>query len=93
MDEQSGHDADGCSAGPVGHPGAIPGGVPKVGARTGSRSTAARRLNPDFVEWMMGFPAGWTAMVPRRARLRLLGNAVQPQVAMAAWVGLMARLA
>lgn len=71
------------------YPGGVSAGVRKVGARTGARSTAARRLNPDFVEWMMGFPPGWTAMVPRRARLRLLGNAVQPQVAMAAWSGLL----
>lgn len=47
---------------------------------------------PDLVEWMMGFPPGWTSMVPRRARLRLLGNSVQPQTAMAAWDGLMVRL-
>ena len=40
----------------------------------------------------MGFPPDWTAMVPRRARLRLLGNSVQPQVAMAAWCGLLERL-
>jgi hypothetical protein len=24
-------------------------------------STSARRLNPDFVDWLMGFPPGWTA--------------------------------
>lgn len=45
-------------------------------------------LNPDFSEWMMGFPPGWTAGVPRRARLRLIGNAVQPQVAAVAFAGL-----
>lgn len=49
-------------------------------------------LNPDFSEWMMGFPPGWTADVGRTARLRLIGNAVQPQVAQAAWVGLRERL-
>lgn len=94
----SGHDIDGRGAnGPIGFAmghdtGAIPGGVPKVGKHGRTRTTATRHLNPAFVEWMMGFPPDWTAMVPRRARLRLLGNAVQPQVAMAAWDGLMARL-
>lgn len=41
----------------------------------------AGRLNPAFVEWMMGFPAGWTGMLPRREALRCLGNAVVPHVA------------
>ncbi len=97
-DRSSGHDADGRSTdgqprGGVGHDtGAIPRGVPEVGRRAGARTAASQHLNPAFVEWMMGFPDGWTAMVPRRARLRLLGNAVQPQVAMAAWDGLMRRL-
>ena len=37
------------------------------------------RLNPAFVEWLMGYPIiGWTAMVKRSARLRLLGNAIVP---------------
>lgn len=40
----------------------------------------------------MGFPDGWTHGVSRRARLRLLGNAVQPQAAMFAWVELKARV-
>lgn len=35
---------------------------------------------PEFVEWMMGFPHGWTATVSRTQRLRMLGNAVQVQV-------------
>lgn len=34
---------------------------------------------PEFVEWMMGFPIGWTEGVARTNRLRLLGNAVVPQ--------------
>lgn len=74
--------------------GAISGGDPAVGAnpRKGRTSPGVRRLNPGFVEWMMGFPPGWTAGVKRRARLRLLGNAVQPQVAMVAWSSLIARV-
>lgn len=37
---------------------------------------------PEFVEWMMGFPHGWTAVpgVKRPARIRMLGNSVQVQV-------------
>lgn len=34
---------------------------------------------PEFVEWMMGFPVGWTEGASRTARLRMLGNAVCPQ--------------
>lgn len=41
------------------------------------------RLNPVFVEWMMGLPAGWvTDLVPQRTHaLRILGNGVVPQQA------------
>jgi DNA (cytosine-5)-methyltransferase 1 len=40
-------------------------------------------LSPDFVEWMMGLPPGWTdgLGLSRTARLRLCGNAVVPQQA------------
>jgi DNA (cytosine-5)-methyltransferase 1 len=42
----------------------------------------AGRLNPPFVEWMMGYPAGWvTDLLVRTACLRCLGNAVVPQQA------------
>lgn len=34
---------------------------------------------PEFVEWMMGLPVGWTDGVARTHRLRMLGNAVCPQ--------------
>lgn len=40
-----------------------------------------RSLSADFVEWMMGFPSGWTNGLARTVRLRLLGNSVLPQVA------------
>lgn len=42
------------------------------------------RLNPPFVEWMMGYPEGWTAGLPRTKALKALGNAVVPQQALAA---------
>lgn len=35
-----------------------------------------KRLSPDFVEWMMGYEAGWTEGLSRTARLKCLGNAV-----------------
>lgn len=35
------------------------------------------RLNVWFVEWLMGFPAGWVILLPtRNRRLKALGNAV-----------------
>lgn len=34
------------------------------GATSPSRSGQARRLNPAFVEWMMGFPPGWSLPIP-----------------------------
>lgn len=48
------------------------------------------QLDPDFVCWMMGFPAGWnagpfvSARQSRAQRLKQLGNAVVPQQAYAA---------
>ena len=38
------------------------------------------RLNPRLVEWVMGFPPGWTTdVIPRRTHsIRLLGNSVCP---------------
>jgi hypothetical protein len=36
---------------------------------------------PEFVEWMMGLPVGWTEGSARTHRLRMLGNAVVPQQA------------
>jgi hypothetical protein len=48
--------------------------------------------NPEFVEWLMGFPRGWTDGLSRGARLRALGNAVVPGVAALAWKELTATL-
>lgn len=42
---------------------------------------AKGRLDPDFVEWMMGFPAGHTSGLSRSQRLKALGNAVVPNQA------------
>lgn len=46
------------------------------------------RLNPVFVEWMMGLPAGWvtdtSVELSRAEQLRILGNGVVPQQAAAA---------
>lgn len=48
--------------------------------RAAPRPTDDRgRLNPEFVEWMLGFPDGWTEGIPRTQRLKMLGNAVQVQ--------------
>ena len=38
-------------------------------------------MSPPFVEWMMGFPEGWTEGHSRAKRLKALGNAVVPQQA------------
>ena len=53
------------------------------------------RLNPLFVEWMMGLPEGWVTDVPgipRNGQLHLLGNGVVPQQARAA-LGTLDRMA
>lgn len=39
------------------------------------------RLASPFVEWMMGFPEGWTSEMKRTQALKALGNAVVPQQA------------
>ena len=45
---------------------------------------AKGRLAPSFVEWMQGFPAGWTEGMSRTAALKALGNAVVNQQAILA---------
>ncbi len=42
------------------------------------------RLDPDFVCWMMNFPAGWVDGMSRTQALKALGNAVVPAQAVAA---------
>lgn len=54
----------------------------------------ANRLSPAFVEWMMGWPAGWVTDVPgitRNEALKACGNGVVPQQAIAALRHLLAR--
>jgi len=36
------------------------------------------KLNPDWVEWLMGFPISWTEGLTRKQRLVALGNALVP---------------
>ena len=38
------------------------------------------RLNPDWVEWLMGYPIGWTDGGSRMQRLIALGNSVVPLI-------------
>ena len=42
------------------------------------------RLAPAFVEWMQGFPPGWTEGMSRTQALKALGSAVVPQQAILA---------
>jgi len=46
-----------------------------------ANTKAGCRLNPVFVEWMMGLEKGWVTGhgLKRNAQLRLLGNGVVPQ--------------
>jgi DNA (cytosine-5)-methyltransferase 1 len=44
------------------------------------------RLSPEFVEWMVGLPTGWTDVgISRSQRLRCLGNIAMPQQAQVAY--------
>lgn len=54
-----------------------------------------RRLNPVFVEWMMGLPEGWVTGhgLSAAKTLKMLGNGVCPQQARAAINGLILRSA
>lgn len=81
-------DADGCGAERWGR---FASAVARWEAATGRRAPWAtndrRRLNPEFVEWMMGLPAGHVTAVPgltRNEQLKALGNGVVPQQAAAA---------
>lgn len=53
-----------------------------------------RRLNPQFVEWMMGLPEGWVTGhgLSAAKELKMLGNGVVPQQARVAVAQLMERI-
>lgn len=58
-----------------------------TGRRAPWATDARNRLSPEFVEWMMGLPAGHVTAVPgltRTQQLKALGNGVVPQQAAAA---------
>lgn len=58
-----------------------------LGRGAPSATDVRGRLNPQFVEWLMGLPAGHVTDVPglsRSAQLKALGNGVVPQQAEAA---------
>jgi DNA (cytosine-5)-methyltransferase 1 len=50
-----------------------------------------QRLNPVFVEWMMGIPEGWVTSldIPRTHKLKMLGNGVVPYQAAVAYLELL----
>lgn len=58
---------------------------PVIGRPAPSPTTPGKndrpRLNPIFVEWMMGLPEGWVTDtgIPRNAQLKALGNGIVPQ--------------
>jgi DNA (cytosine-5)-methyltransferase 1 len=56
---------------------------PIVGRPAPDPTDDRRRLNPRFVEWMMGLPDGWVTdtNVTRSQALKILGNGVVPQQA------------
>lgn len=47
-------------------------------ARLASTKNNKVKLNPDWVEWLMGYPLGWTKQGSLKERLQGLGNAVVP---------------
>lgn len=56
-------------------------------APTEPGTRGGQRLSPTFVEWLMGWPAGWVTGVPgisRSDQLKICGNGVVPQQAAAA---------
>ncbi|HEX3778601.1 MAG TPA: hypothetical protein VHX38_02960 [Pseudonocardiaceae bacterium] len=52
-------------------------------------------MSPQFVEWLMGLPAGWVTDVPGLARtdqIHLLGNGVVPAQALLAYRAMLPEL-
>lgn len=66
-----------------------------LGRRAPGATDARHRLNPAFVEWLMGLDTGRVTDVPgltRTQQLKALGNGVVPQQAEAALRGLLDRI-
>ena len=60
----------------------------------GDRADYRAETTTEFVEWLMGLPAGWVTGVPgltRNQQLKALGNGVVPQAAATALQDLLAR--
>lgn len=68
--------------------GAIARWEPIVGRPAPDPTDDKGRLSPEFVEWMMGWPEGWTHG-SRSQRLKMIGNGVVPQQAVAAYRSLL----
>ena len=94
-------DADGCDGEGTRSRAAVFGGYwpaiarwERIINRPAPAPTVDGRLSPHFVEWMMGYPAGWVTdtLTSRRQALHALGNAVVPQCAAAAFTALAARI-
>ena len=66
-----------------------------ITGRPAPEPVMGRRLNPAFVEWMMGLPAGHVTDpaigLSHRAQIKALGNGVVPQQAAHAVTGLLNR--
>ena len=50
------------------------------------------KMNPLFIEWMMGFPEGWVDVDNYSGALKCLGNAVVPHQAAYAYADLFERI-
>lgn len=88
VDIEHGDDTERRRGGDFGHYGAA---IERWSRVTGPppAPTIRGRLSPDFVEWMMGFPPGWTHGQAKTHRLKMLGNAVVPHQGLAAFGALM----
>jgi DNA (cytosine-5)-methyltransferase 1 len=74
--------------------GIVTGEKPPPATVFSARGKYGASLNPAFAEWMMGWPDGWVTNpavgIKRRDQLRIIGNGVCPQQAVAALTQLLA---